>query len=69
MGTHCISLQVRFQGRDSSGRPILVVRLTKACQECHGEQAEQVAEAVLSQVWEPAQRPVEWYPPQAIAVA
>ena len=48
--THCTSLQVRFQGRDSSGRPILVVRLTKACQECHGEQADQVAEAVLSQV-------------------
>ena len=41
---------VRFQGRDSDGRPILVVRITKACAECHGKQADQVVDAIMSHV-------------------
>jgi hypothetical protein len=41
---------VRWQGSDNQGRPILVIRIAKACAQCQGEAANNVAEAVLSQV-------------------
>ena len=43
-------LQVRWQGWDSEGRPVLVVRIAKASEECSGAQADAVATAVISQV-------------------
>lgn len=41
---------VRWQGRDAEGRPILVVRVAQACQECSSIRAELLGQAVLSQV-------------------
>ena len=56
-GRHCtpyvsdgLMLQVRWQGWDSEGRPVLVVRIAKASEECSGAQADAVATAVISQV-------------------
>lgn len=44
------SLQVRWQGSDIEGWPILVIKIAKACAKCQGDDAESVAEAVISQV-------------------
>jgi len=44
-------VQVRWQGRDAEGRPILVVRVAQACQECSSTRAELLGQAILSQVW------------------
>jgi len=41
---------VRWQGRDAEGRPILVIRVAQACQECSSTKAEELGQAVLSQV-------------------
>ena len=43
-------LQVRWQGSDSEGWPILVIKVAKACAQCQGKDADNVAEAVISQV-------------------
>ena len=43
-------MQVRWQGRDAEGRPILVVRVAQACQECSSTRAELLGQAILSQV-------------------
>lgn len=42
--------QVRWQGRDAEGRPILVVRVAQACKECSSSRAEALGHAVLSHV-------------------
>ena len=47
-------MQVRWQGWDVEGRPLLVVKIARACEECSGPQAEAVAAAILSQVCGPA---------------
>lgn len=44
------ALQVRWAGWDTEGRPLLVLRIAKASEECSGAQAEAVATAVISQV-------------------
>lgn len=44
-------VQVRWQGRDAEGRPILVIRVAQACQECSSIRAELLGQAILSQVW------------------
>ncbi|KAK9818202.1 hypothetical protein WJX72_008762 [[Myrmecia] bisecta] len=41
---------VRWQGHDAQGRPIMVVRIAKACTECRGSRVQEVANAVISQV-------------------
>ena len=41
---------VRWQGSDTQGWPILVIKIAKACAECQGSAAEAVAEAIISQV-------------------
>ena len=41
---------VRWQGSDTQGWPILVIKIAKACAECQGPAAEAVAEAIISQV-------------------
>lgn len=56
--THCYTgFQVRWQGRDAEGRPILVVRVAQACQECSSIRAEVLAQAILSQVHPPGTAP------------
>lgn len=53
----CVHLQqVRWQGRDAEGRPILVVRVAQACQECSSSRAEALGHAVLSHVRSTFQR-------------
>lgn len=42
--------QVRWQGTDTEGLPILVIKVAKACAECQGDAAEAVSEAVVGQV-------------------
>ncbi|DBA92828.1 TPA: hypothetical protein ACH3X1_003011 [Trebouxia sp. C0004] len=41
---------VRWQGRDAEGRPILVIRVAQACQECSSTRAELLGQVILSQV-------------------
>ena len=43
-------VQVRWQGWDSEGRPLMLIRIARACDECTGDAAESVANAVISQV-------------------
>ena len=42
--------QVRWQGTDAEGLPILVIKASKACAECQGSSAEAVGEAIIGQV-------------------
>lgn len=42
--------QVRWQGWDPEGRPLLLIRIAKACEECQDNNAGTVADAVISQV-------------------
>ncbi len=42
--------QVRWQGHDADGRPILVIRLARACKECKSHRIATFAEAIVSQV-------------------
>lgn len=44
-------LQVRWQGSDTEGWPILVIKIAKACAQCQGSDADSAAEAVVSQVY------------------
>ncbi|KAK9842812.1 hypothetical protein WJX74_002768 [Apatococcus lobatus] len=41
---------VRWQGHDTEGRPLLVVRLARACKECQSHRIATFAEAIISQV-------------------
>ena len=43
-------VQVSWQGTDSVGRPVLLVRLSRACDEFDGKEAAECAEAIISQV-------------------
>lgn len=43
-------MQVRWQGRDAEGRPVLVVRVAQACQECSSTAAEELSRVIVSQV-------------------
>lgn len=43
-------MQVRWQGSDTEGWPILVIKIAKACAQCQGKDADSVAEAVIGQV-------------------
>lgn len=44
------SAQVSWQGADPAGRPVLLVRLSRACDEFDGREAAECAEAIISQV-------------------
>ncbi len=46
--------QVRWQGTDETGRPILVVRIGQACTDCQGGDADTLAQAIISQARIPA---------------
>ncbi|KAL3148442.1 hypothetical protein ABBQ38_013893 [Trebouxia sp. C0009 RCD-2024] len=41
---------VRWQGRDAEGRPLLVVRVAQACQECSSTAAEELSQVIVSLV-------------------
>lgn len=43
-------MQVSWQGSDAAGRPVLLVRLSRACDEFDGKAARQCAEAIISHV-------------------
>lgn len=43
-------MQVRWQGRDAEGRPLLVVKVAQACQECSSTAAEELSHVITSQV-------------------
>lgn len=43
-------MQVRWQGHDTEGRPLLVIRLARACKECQSHRIATFAEAIISQV-------------------
>lgn len=42
-------VQVRWQGWDSEGRPLLLIRIAKACNEMSGNTADAVADAIICQ--------------------
>lgn len=45
----CWLVQVRWQGWDSEGRPLLLIRIAKACNEMSGNTADAVADAIICQ--------------------
>lgn len=51
--------QVQWPGADAAGRPVLLVRLARACDEFDGKAAAECAEAIISQARAPA-RPFPW---------
>ncbi len=51
-----VRLQVRWQGHDAEGRPLLVIRLARACKECKSHRIATFVEAIVSQV-----QPLVWW--------